>query len=296
MIGTPKKNLHIGEKAAHIAFAFSASVCFLALLAITAFLFAKGTPFLARYGIGNFLFGTKWAPLANQPSFGILPMIVTTFALVGLSGVCGAVLGLFAAVGLFAFVPRRLEKACKAIIELLAGIPSVIYGLFGLAILVPFVRDNLSSNGVGYGLLTATVVLIFMILPTMVSVSYDSLRAVNPYYLQGAMALGVTRSIGVFTTVVPAARQGILSAIVLASGRALGETMAVVMVIGGSPSFPTSLTQSVRTLTANIAIGANELTGEAKEALVCCALVLFLLSFALNGVFAVLRERGQKHA
>ena len=280
------------EKGAQIGFLLCAVLSLGSLLLITVFLFASGTPFLARYGVGDFLFGSVWAPLAAIPRYGILPMILTTFALVALSSVFGAIIGLLVAIALFAFVPSGIQKPLKALIELLAGIPSVIFGLFGLMIVVPFVRDYVSVNGVGYGLLSSTVVLLMMILPTMVSVSYDSLKAVNPMYLEGALALGVKRSMGVFQIVVPAAKNGILAGIVLSTGRALGETMAVIMVIGGSPTYPTSLTQSVRTLTANIAMGANELSGEAKEALVCCGAVLFLFSFLLNLAFALLRKKG----
>lgn len=280
------------EKGAQIGFLLCAVLSLGSLLLITVFLFASGMPFLARYGVGDFLFGSVWAPLAAIPRYGILPMILTTFSLVALSSVFGAIIGLLVAIALFAFVPSGIQKPLKALIELLAGIPSVIFGLFGLMIVVPFVRDYVSVNGVGYGLLSSTVVLLMMILPTMVSVSYDSLKAVNPMYLEGALALGVKRSMGVFQIVVPAAKNGILAGIVLSTGRALGETMAVIMVIGGSPTYPTSLTQSVRTLTANIAMGANELSGEAKEALVCCGAVLFLFSFLLNLAFALLRKKG----
>ena len=280
------------EKGAKIGFLLCAVLSLGSLLLITVFLFASGMPFLARYGVGDFLFGSVWAPLAAIPRYGILPMILTTFSLVALSSVFGAIIGLLVAIALFAFVPSGIQKPLKALIELLAGIPSVIFGLFGLMIVVPFVRDYVSVNGVGYGLLSSTVVLLMMILPTMVSVSYDSLKAVNPMYLEGALALGVKRSMGVFQIVVPAAKNGILAGIVLSTGRALGETMAVIMVIGGSPTYPTSLTQSVRTLTANIAMGAHELSGEAKEALVCCGAVLFLFSFLLNLAFALLRKKG----
>ena len=280
------------EKGAQIGFLLCAVLSLGSLLLIAVFVFGSGMPCLARYGVVDFLFGSVWAPLAAIPRYGILPMILTTFSLVALSSVFGAIIGLLVAIALFGFVPSGIEKPLKALIELLAGIPSVIFGLFGLMIVVPFVRDYVSVNGVGYGLLSSTVVLLMMILPMMVSVSYDSLKAVNPMYLEGALALGVKRSMGVFQIVVPAAKNGILAGIVLSTGRALGETMAVIMVIGGSPTYPTSLTQSVRTLTANIAMGANELSGEAKEALVCCGAVLFLFSFLLNLAFALLRKKG----
>lgn len=285
----------IKEKSAKGLFLFAAVLSIGFLIAIIVFLIAYGAPFLNSYGLGNFLFGMKWAPLADEPSYGVFPMIVATLILTLLSSVIGSLLGLLVAIALFAFTHYILIKPLKALIELLAGIPSVIYGLFGMILIVPFIRDYLSPTGVGYGILAATLVLTIMILPTMVSVSYNALKAVNPFYYEGAVALGSTKSMAIFKVVVPAAKRGILAGMVLSTGRALGETMAVIMVIGGSTSMPTSLMQSVRTLTANIAMGANELTGDAKSALICSGIVLFVFSLLLNLGFALLERRGRQH-
>ncbi len=174
-------------------------------------------------------------------------------------------------------------------IQLLAGIPSVIYGLFGMIIIVPL-RDYISPNGVGYGILSASLVLSVMILPTIVSVSLDALNAVPKSYYEGALALGATSEQSVFRIMIPAAKSGILAAVVLSIGRAIGETMAVIMVIGGSPVMPESIFQSVRTLTANIAMGAAELSGDAATALVATGVVLFVFTLLLNISFSLLKR------
>lgn len=286
-----RNNTAIREKSAKWLFLFAALLSLGFLCAIIVFLFAYGAPFLSEYGLGKFLFGTKWAPLADEPSYGVFPMILATLILTLLSAVIGSLLGLLVAICLFAFTPNILVKPLKALIELLAGIPSVIFGLFGMIVIVPFIRDYVSNDGVGYGILAATIVLVIMILPTMVSVTYNALKSVNPLYYEGAVALGSTRSMAIFKVVVPAAKRGILAGTVLSTGRSLGETMAVIMVIGGSPVIPKSLTQSVRTLTSNIAMGANELTGDAKSALICSGIVLFIFSLLLNIGFRLFERR-----
>ena len=278
------------SRAASALFGFCALFSLVALSVIVIYLTSSSLPFLSRVGIIDFLFGMDYRPLATVPSHGIFPMIVTSLLVTLLSTALGAGLGLLLAIALFKFVPPVLVKPIKALIDLLSGIPSVVYGLFGLVVVVPFIRDFLSPTGVGYGILSASLILSLMILPMMVSTSLDALKAVDISYFEGAMALGSTSSEAVFKVVMPAAKSGIFAALVLSSGRALGETMAVIMVIGGSPTMPTSLTQSVRTLTANIALGAAELANEAFEALIATGLVLFLMSLAINVVFALLKK------
>ena len=184
-------------------------------------------------------------------------------------------------------------------VNLLAGIPSVIYGLFGMTVIVPFIRDHVSPRGVGYGILSSSVVLAIMVLPTVVSVSLDAMRAVPESYYEGALALGATKEAATFRVMLPAAKSGILAGVVLAVGRALGETMAVMMVIGNSPTMPKSLFQSVRTMTSNIAMGATEMTGDAVTALIATGVVLFVFTLLLNMGFSLLkrdkvREGGRK--
>jgi len=277
------------EKGIKGLFLASALFSMAALATITVFLLISGIPFIAHTGVAEFLLGRRWAILESPPSYGILPMIVATLYVTALSVILGTILGLFTSVCLFAFCPKKLVLPLRQLINLLAGIPSVIFGLFGMTTIVPFLRDYVSPNGVGYGILAASLVLAVMILPTVVSVSLDSLSAVPKSYYEGALALGATKEEAVFGIVLPAAKSGITAGIVLATGRALGETMAVILVIGGSPEMPGSLFQSVRTLTANIAMGAMELKDDALSALIASGVVLFVFALLLNISFSALR-------
>ena len=269
-------------------FLFCAVFSIFALGCICVFLFSSGIPFIAKVGPGNF-FGTEWN-LHNE-SYGILSMIVASLYVTALATTIGVAIGLCSAISLYKFFPKKAIPVIRQLINLLAGIPSVIYGLFGLVIIVPFLRDNVSPNGVGYGILAASLVLSVMILPTIVSVSLDALNAVPGNYYEGALALGATKAQSVFEVMVPAAKSGIFAAVVLSIGRAIGETMAVIMVIGGSPVMPKGLFQSVRTLTANIAMGATELRGDAATALVSTGVVLFFFTLLLNISFSLLKGR-----
>ena len=272
-------------------FILCAAFSIAALGFICIFLFAEGIPFIGRIGLGNF-FGTKWH--LGSEAYGILSMLVASLYVTALSTVIGITVGLFTSICLFRFCPKKAIAPIRQMINLLAGIPSVIFGLFGLIIIVPFLRDRISPNGVGYGILAASLVLSVMIMPTIVSVSLDALNAVPKSYYEGALALGATSEQSVFRVVLPAAKSGILAAVVLAIGRAIGETMAVIMVVGNSPVMPTGLFQSVRTLTANIALGAQELTGNAATALVATGVVLFVFTLLLNISFSLLRGGGRR--
>lgn len=278
------------ENAMRAVFLFCAVFSVLALTAITVFLLAGGVPFIAKTGVGRFLLGTDWQPLSDNPVYGIFPMIVTTLYVTALSVVTGLGTGLLTAVCLYRFCPKRLVLPIRQMINLLAGIPSVIFGLFGMTVIVPFIRDYLSPNGVGYGILSSSIVLGIMVLPTIVSVSLDAMQAVPESYYEGALALGATKEQATFRIMLPAAKSGILAGTVLAVGRAVGETMAVIMVIGGSPEMPKSLFQSVRTLTANIAMGAMELSGDSLSALIATGVVLFVFTLILNVSFAAMKK------
>lgn len=282
--------IHAREKGMRIVFLFSAIFSILALVTITVFLFVSGVPFIAKTGFAEFLFGSNWSPLAETPSYGIFPMIVASLYVTALSVVFGIGIGLFTAVALYKFCPKKIVAPIRQMINLLAGIPSVIFGLFGMTVIVPFVRDYLSPTGVGYGILSASLVLGIMILPTIVSVSLDALNSVPNTYYEGALALGATKEQSIFRVMLPSAKSGILAGVVLAIGRAIGETMAVIMVIGGSPEMPESLFQSVRTLTANIAMGAMELSGDALSALIATGVVLFVFTLLLNVSFSLLKR------
>lgn len=278
------------ENAMRAVFLFCAVFSVLALTAITVFLLAGGVPFIAKTGVGRFLLGTDWQPLSDNPVYGIFPMIVTTLYVTALSVVTGLGTGLLTAVCLYRFCPKRLVLPIRQMINLLAGIPSVIFGLFGMTVIVPFIRDYLSPNGVGYGILSSSIVLGIMVLPTIVSVSLDAMQAVPESYYEGALALGATKEQATFRIMLPAAKSGILAGTVLAVGRAVGETMAVIMVIGGSPEMPKSLFQSVRTLTANISMGAMELSGDSLSALIATGVVLFVFTLVLNVSFAAMKR------
>lgn len=278
------------KNAMRAVFLFCAVFSVLALTAITVFLLAGGVPFIAKTGVGRFLLGTDWQPLSDNPVYGIFPMIVTTLYVTALSVVTGLGTGLLTAVCLYRFCPKKLVLPIRQMINLLAGIPSVIFGLFGMTVIVPFIRDYLSPNGVGYGILSSSIVLGIMVLPTIVSVSLDAMQAVPESYYEGALALGATKEQATFRIMLPAAKSGILAGTVLAIGRAVGETMAVIMVIGGSPEMPKSLFQSVRTLTANIAMGAMELSGDSLSALIATGVVLFVFTLVLNVSFAAMKR------
>ena len=272
-------------------FLFCAAFSILALGCVALFLFINGLPFIVKIGITNF-FGTRWH--LNSGAYGILPMILASLYVTALSTIIGVTIGLFTAISLYKFCPAKIVSPVRQLINLLGGIPSVIYGLFGMIIIVPFLRDNVSPNGVGYGILAASLVLSVMILPTIVSISLDALNAVPKNYYEGALALGATKEQSVFRVMLPAAKSGIFAAVVLSIGRAIGETMAVIMVIGGSPVMPKSIFQSVRTLTANIAMGATELSGNAATALVSTGVVLFFFTLLLNISFSLLKG-DEKH-
>ena len=287
---TGRRLLQIRERTSRVVFALCALFSLAALCTITVFLLVNGVPFIAKSGVGEFLLGTDWNPLGNPPAYGILPMMVGTLYVTALSVLIGVAVGLLSAVCLYRFCPRRLVSPIRQMIQLLAGIPSVIFGLFGMTIIVPFLRDYVSPNGVGYGILAASLVLAVMILPTVVSMSLDALNAVSESYYEGALALGATPAEATFRIMRPAAKNGIAAGIVLAVGRALGETMAVIMVIGGSPEMPNSLFQSVRTLTSNIAMGAMELDDNVLSALIASGVVLFVFALLLNVSFSFLKK------
>jgi len=286
MMSKTYKFIRSRDAVMHGIFLLCAVFSVLALGCICLFLFASGLPFISKVGFSNF-FGTKWH-LASE-AYGILSMIVASIYVTALSTVIGVTIGLLTAISLYKFCPERAVPSIRQMINLLAGIPSVIYGLFGMIIIVPFLRDNISPNGVGYGILAASIVLSVMILPTIVSVSLDALNAIPRNYYEGALALGATKEQSVFKVMLPAAKSGILAAVVLSIGRAIGETMAVIMVIGGSPAMPKSLFQSVRTMTANIAMGATELSGDAATALVSTGVVLFFFTLLLNVSISLLK-------
>jgi len=252
------------------------SVAVLALIIF--FIFREGAPFFAEVGLGSFIGGTKWSPGKGQ--FGVLPMIAGSFFVTLGALVIGVPLGLGCALYLSEFAPKRTAAILKPLIEILAGIPSVVFGFIGLTVIVPLIRDRL--GGPGFSVLASALVLGIMILPTMVSISYDALRAVPQVYREGMLAVGANRWQAVTSVVLPAARSGILAAGILSMGRAVGETMAVIMVAGNATIIPGSVLDPVRTLTSNIALEMGYAAGLHRQAFFATGVVLFVIIGALN--------------
>jgi len=252
------------------------SVAMLALIAV--FVFVEGTPIMAKEGVLHFLLGRRWAP--TKDAFGILPMIVGSIWVTLGALVIAGPLGLACAVFLVEIASRRVADFVRPAIQVLAGIPSVVYGFVGIVVLVPLVRERL--GGPGLSLLSAAIILGIMVLPTVISISQDAIEAVPRSYREGALALGCTQWQTISRVVVPAARPGITAAIVLGMGRAIGETMAVIMVVGNAVKLPTSPLDPARTLTSNIALEMAYAAGAHREALFATGVVLFVFIMALN--------------
>lgn len=242
------------------------------------FIFGKGIPAIAQIGFTDFLFGVKWNP--SKGYYGILPMIMGSIGVTALSFLVGSFIGKWCAIFLAYYCKGKVYKILKSMVELLAGIPSVIYGFFGVITIVPFIRDNF--GGPGKSMLAAVVILSIMILPTIINISETSIKAVPQNYYEGAVALGATHNEAVFNVVVPAAKSGIYTSYILGIGRAFGETMAIILVSGNSPNIPSDILNPVRTLTAGIATEMGYATGLHQSALFGIGVVLFIFIFILN--------------
>lgn len=270
-------------------FLVCAIVSIIAILLICIFIFAGSIPFIKEYGFKNFLLGTIWKPSNNPQTFGILPMILGSICVTLGSMVIGVPIGLLTAIYLAEFSNKKLYKFLKSGINLMAGIPSIVYGFFALVVIVPLIRDIF--GGTGMNIITASILLGIMILPTVISISEAAIRAVPKSYYEGSIALGATHERSVFSVVLPAAKSGILSSIILAIGRAIGETMAVILVAGNQARIPSGLTKGVRTLTTNIVIEMSYATDKHREALIATAAVLFLFILAINSIFLIVKRR-----
>ncbi len=257
------------------------------LLLIMVFIFLEGVPLIAHTGLKNFLLSSHWAPTRGY--FGILAMIISSILVTLGAMVLGVPLGLACAIVLAEFSPERVKTLLKPTLELLAGIPSVVYGFLGVVWLVPLIRDHL--GGPGLSLLTGSVILGIMILPTIISISIDALSAVPDLYRDGSIALGATNWQTVRRVVLPAASSGIITAVILGMGRAVGETMAVIMVAGNALKIPHSILDPVRTLTSNIALELGYATGRHREALFPTGIVLFVIIMILNFTATIITRR-----
>ena len=282
--------MKIKEKLWEIIFLIAAGFSILAVLLICLFLFANGIPAMHKIGLTNFMFGTKWKP--GNDLYGIFPMIAGSLYVTAGAILTGVPVGLMTAIFLSKFCPKWLHKMLKPAIDLLAGIPSVVYGFFGLMVIVPFVRNVFGGNG--SSILTASLLLGMMILPTIISVSETALNAVPQSYYEGSRALGATHERSVFLTMLPAAKSGIMAGIILGIGRAIGETMAVIMVAGNQARLPDSFLKGVRTLTANIVIEMGYATDLHRESLIATGVVLFVFILLINLSFNLVKNRGSK--
>ncbi|MGI5897068.1 MAG: phosphate ABC transporter permease subunit PstC [Oscillospiraceae bacterium] len=273
-------------------FFVAALASILAVALICLFLFANGIPAMGKIGLFDFLLGQNWAPQDNPASFGILPMILGSIYITAGAIIIGVPIGILTAIFMARFCPKGLYRILHPAVELLAGIPSVVYGFFGLMVLVPFVRETF--GGKGMSILTASILLGIMILPTIIAVSESAIRAVPESYYEGALALGATHERSVFCTLVPAAKSGIMAGIVLGIGRAIGETMAVVMVAGGQPRITGDILKGIRTLTTNIVMEMGYAADLHREALIATGVVLFVFILLINLLFSLIKRRDKQ--
>ena len=282
------------EQIMRAVFALSALAAILAVGLICVFLFAGGLPAMGKIGVFQFLFGKEWSPSDIPPAFGILPMIIGSLYVTAGAILFGVPIGIFTAVFMAKVCPKRLYKLLKPAINLLAGIPSVVYGFFGIVILVPLVRNLFGENG--SSVLTASLLLGIMILPTVIGITESALRAVPGELYEGAVALGASHERAVFGVVLPAAKSGVMAAVVLGIGRAIGETMAVKMVAGNQAllRLPTEFLKGVRTLTTNVVIEMGYAEGLHRETLIATGVVLFVFILVINLLFSLLNRRAAK--
>lgn len=286
---------HLLEKVMKLLFLIAACFSIIAVLLICFFLFANGIPAMGEIGLFKFLSGVNWKPGNNI--YGILPMILGSIYVTAGALVIGVPIGLLTAVFLARFCPKGIYRFVKPAVSLMAGIPSVVYGFFGMCVIVPMIRPLAEKfQGDSYSMLTASILLGLMILPTIVEVTESSLRAVPESYYEASLALGATHERSVYCAVFPAAKSGIMAGIVLGVGRAIGETMAVIMIAGNQPRVPDSIFDGVRTLTANIVIEMGYASGLHRQALIATGVVLFVFILILNVCFSLLKHRSEKQS
>lgn len=282
-----KRKQMFKERFFHILFALCAMVSVFAICAICFFLFANALPTMRQIGFFDFIFGSDWYP--EQEFFGIFPMIVGSLCVTGLAILFGVPLGIFSAVYLSQFCPKVIKKYLVMSVELLGAIPSVVYGFFGLVIIVPLIADMF--DGVpGKSVLAASLILAIMILPTIILVSKSAIDSVPKSYYEGALALGASSERSVFFAVLPAAKSGILASVILGVGRAIGEAMAVIMVAGNQVQIPGSVLDGVRTLTTNIVLEMGYAEGLYREVLIANAVVLFVFILLINLCFNLIKK------
>ena len=289
------KQTNFSENMMQAIFFLSAFISVLAVLAICLFLFMRGIPAIGEIGFMDFIFNEKWGPTNTPASYGILSMIVGSIYVTGGAIVIGVPIGLLCAIFLAEFCPDNVYKFVKPAVNLLAGIPSIIYGFFGMEVVVPFVRENMAGNG--YSIMSASIILGIMILPTIISISESSIRAVPGSYAEGSYGLGATKEETIFKVVLPAAKSGVLTSIILGIGRAIGETMAVVMVAGNAvmPLDKIEILKPIRTLTTNIVTEMSYASGLHESALISTGVVLFVFIIILNASLSLIKLKAQRN-
>ena len=279
----------------HIVFFVCALASIAAVVLICLFLFANGIPAMKEIGLLNFLTGAKWKP--GNDIYGILPMILGSIYITAGAVVIGEPVGLLTAIFMAFYCPKKLYGLLKPCTELLAGIPSIVYGFFGMVVIVPCIRTVAALFGAdisGSSILAASVPLGIMILPTVIGVSEAALRAVPSAYYEGAVAMGARHERAIFTVMLPAAKSGVLAGVVLGIGRAIGETMAVIMVAGNQPRLTGNMLKGIRTMTANIVLEMGYASGLHREALISTAVVLFVFILIINLSFMALKRRADR--
>ena len=291
------KNKYFLENIASKSFLTITLISIISLLVIMFFIFFTSTEFFKDYGLIEFVTGSKWKPTNNPSLYGILPMIAASFMVTLGAIVLGLPIGLGTAIFMAYFCPDKIYKPLKSVINLMSGIPSIVFGLFWLMTIVPLVRKlqiNIYGSGDGLTAFTAMTLLAVMILPTIIGLSETSIRSVPKSIYQGALAVGASHERAVLTTVVPAAKSGIFASLILGIGRAIGETMAVVMVAGNQPRIPKGIFTGLRTMTANIVLEMNYAAGDHKKALIATGAVLFVFILILNLAFNLVYSKGDK--
>jgi phosphate transport system permease protein len=281
------RSRYFTDRAAKVVVMVCASASFIVLLAILVFILREGLPAFSKVGFFQLLFGTEWSPTNNQ--YGLLPMIAGTLAVTFGSLLLAVPLGIACAILLAEVAPMRVRQILRPAVELLVGIPSVVFGLVGILVIIPAIRQ---IGGTGYSVLAACIVLMAMVLPTIISISDDSIRAVPRKYKEGSLAMGATHWQTIWHVLIPAARSGIGASVVLGVGRAIGETMAMIMVIGNAVIFPDSLLSPARTLTGNIAVEIQYASGMHESALFATAVVLLAFIVILNAITVNIFKRG----
>ena len=279
------------ETVMFMVFLLAACTSIIAVFFICLFLLANGLPAIVKIGAAHFMLGKEWAPQDIPAAYGIFTMIMGSIYITAGAIVTGVPIGIFTAVFLAKFCPKGMYSLLKPCVELLAGIPSIVYGFFGMMLMVPFIKNHL--GGTGFSILTASILLGIMILPTIIVISENAIRAVPDSYYEGSLALGASHERSVFFVILPAARSGILASVILGIGRAIGETMAVIMVAGNQARMPDSVLDGIRTLTTNIVLEMGYATGTHWDALIANGTVLFIFVLIINLIFSIITRTKQ---